>query len=291
MPRAGRKADAVEIKRFLDDFTGLDIPLKKTEARMRSFNIATAIEPGVGFCQSPGCVCATSSLLCSSRGRTSIDTSPVARLLPVRVRSIDEIAVDDLVARRFLLTLVGVAITVAFLMSSMTYHGILADLMTRTDVHTKAVLERAGAFTGDEESLRKQSHQRIWILALAAVLCVTGITNTMLMSVSERSGEIGTLKCLGSLNRFVVRLFLLESLLVGLIGSAAGALVGYLLGILQAGLSLEFSLLSPGHYLIPLLRWAPMAIGAGTVLTVISAAYPTYVAARMNPVEAMRVEI
>ncbi len=51
MPRAGRQSDAVEIKRFLDDFTGLDVPLKKTQDRMRSPNIATAIEPGVGFCQ------------------------------------------------------------------------------------------------------------------------------------------------------------------------------------------------------------------------------------------------
>jgi len=192
---------------------------------------------------------------------------------------------------RFLLTLVGVGVTVAFLMSTMTYHGILADLMGRTDVHTKAVLERAGAFTGDEASLRKQQHQRTWIIALAIVLCVTGITNTMLMSVTERSGEIGTLKCLGSLDRFVVRLFLLESLFVGLIGSVAGALIGYLLGILQAGAGLEFSLLSLKHLLVPLVRSAPIAIGAGTALTVVSAAYPTYVAARMTPVEAMRVEI
>lgn len=192
---------------------------------------------------------------------------------------------------RFGLTLLGVGITVAFLMATMTYHGILSDLMASQDVHTKAVLERAGAFAGDQASRAKQVHQRIWIIALASVLCVTGITNTMLMSVSERSGEIGTLKCLGSPNKFVVRLFLLESLFVGLIGSATGALVGYLLGLGQAGASLEFSLLTLGHFLVPLLRYAPVAIGAGTVLTVVSAAYPTYVAARMNPVEAMRVEV
>ncbi|MHC4715500.1 MAG: ABC transporter permease [Planctomycetota bacterium] len=192
---------------------------------------------------------------------------------------------------RFLLTLVCVAVTVAFLMSMMTYHGILADLAAHTDVHTKAVLERAGAFTGDAASLARQRHQRIWILSLAAVLCVTGITNTMLMSVTERSGEIGTLKCLGSLNGFVVRLFLLESLLVGLIGSVVGALVGHVLGVLQAGLGLEFALLSLTHYVLPLAWPGPVAVGAGTALTVISAAYPTWVAARMSPVEAMRVEV
>ncbi|HET6427923.1 MAG TPA: FtsX-like permease family protein [Phycisphaerae bacterium] len=192
---------------------------------------------------------------------------------------------------RFLLTLVCVGVTVAFLMATMTWHTILADLGASGDVHVRAVLERAGAFTGDEASLTKQRHQRIWILSLAAVLCVTGITNTMLMSVTERSGEIGTLKCLGSLNAFVVRLFLLESLLVGLIGSAAGALVGYLLGVAQAAVTLEPAVLSGRHLLLPLAVSAPIAVAAGTVLTVISAAYPTWVAARMSPVEAMRVEV
>jgi putative ABC transport system permease protein len=192
---------------------------------------------------------------------------------------------------RFLLTLVCVTITVAFLMSSMTYHGILADLLASRDVHTRAVLERGGAFTGDQADLQKQAHQRIWIIVLSAVLCVTGITNTMLMSVTERSREIGTLKCLGSLDIFVVRLFLLESALVGVVGSAGGTIIGYALGLVQIGVGLEFSLLTPGLALSPLAAAAPVAIGAGTVLTVVSAVYPTYVAARMSPVEAMRVEV
>jgi len=113
----------------------------------------------------------------------------------------------------------------------------------------------------------------------------------MLMSVTERSGEIGTLKCLGALDAYVVRLFLLESLLVGLVGSVGGTLIGWLLGLGQAGVSLEFGLLSPRHLAMPWVGPAPVALAAGTVMTVISAAYPTYVAARMDPVEAMRVEI
>ena len=191
---------------------------------------------------------------------------------------------------RFSLTLVCVAIMVAFLMSSMTYHDILADLAARKDVRTTAALERIGAFA-DQASMTKQSHQRIWIIVLSSVLCVTGITNTMLMSVTERSGEIGTLKCLGALDSYVVRLFLLESLLVGVIGSAGGVVFGYLMGVLQVAMGLDFSLLSLRHVTGPWAHAAPVAVAVGTVLTVISAAYPTYVAARMNPVEAKRVEI
>ena len=192
---------------------------------------------------------------------------------------------------RFLLTLLGVAITVAFLTSSMTYHGIVGDLLQSKDVHTRAVLERAGKFTGDQADVRKARDQRTWILILSGLLCVTGITNTMLMSVTERSGEIGTLKCLGALDGFVVRLFLLESLLVGLTGSLAGAAVGYLLGLVQVGMELEFAMLAGASAAAPLAGAVPLAVGVGTALTVVSALYPTYIAAKMNPVEAMRVEI
>ena len=169
---------------------------------------------------------------------------------------------------------------------------ILVDLeLLEMDAGELELAKHAGTFTGDEDSLAKQEHQRTWILVLSGVLCVTGITNTMLMSVTERSGEIGTLKCLGALDGFVVRLFLLESLLVGLVGSLVGVLAGYVLGILQVGVGLEFGLLSLRNGLAPIGQAAPIAVGLGTVLTVVSALYPTYIAARMDPVEAMRVEI
>ena len=51
--------------------------------------------------------------------------------------------------------------------------------------------------------------------------------------MTERIGEIGTLKCLGALNKFVVRLILIESLFIGLLASILGAVVGYLLAVLQ----------------------------------------------------------
>ena len=70
----------------------------------------------------------------------------------------------------------------------------------------------------------------------------------MLMAVTERFQEIGTMKCLGALDRFVVRLFLLESGFQGLAGALIGALIGclgsLLLGLKDYGLDL-FSLLPP----------------------------------------------
>ncbi len=192
---------------------------------------------------------------------------------------------------RSMLTFLGIAIVSAFFMSSFSYQIMLQNLMRRQDTHTQAVLEQAGVFTHDAESLKRQRDQRIWLMALSAIVCLTGITNTILMSVTERVREIGTLKCLGALDRFIVRLFLVENLFLGLIGSITGTVFGFLLALLQVGMSLEFRLLSARDALYALAVAGPIAVGAGALLTVLAAVYPTYVAARMKPVDAMRVEV
>ncbi|MHC5053647.1 MAG: ABC transporter permease [Planctomycetota bacterium] len=192
---------------------------------------------------------------------------------------------------RFFLVFLGIAVVVAFLMSSFTYQSIVSDLSRSDDVHIRAVLEKAGIFASDAESKKYQEDRNTWLMGLSCLLCLVVITNTMLMSVGERVKGIGTLKCLGALDGFIVRLIMLESVFIGIVGSLAGALLGYLLTVLQVGASLEFSILSARHLVAPLVVWVPISVGAGTVITVLAAVYPTYVASKMRPVEAMRVEV
>ena len=192
---------------------------------------------------------------------------------------------------RSLLTFTGIAVVVAFLMSTLAYQNILHHLTGMDDVHTRAYLERAGVVVGEAGDQAHQEDQRMWLLGLSVLLCLAGVTNTMLMSVMERFQEIGTLKCLGALDRFVVRLFVLESLIIGFSGSLVGAAVGYCICVLQVGAVLKFSLVPGGQYLSTLLVCFPVALVAGTLLAVLSCLYPAYVAARMEPVEAMRSEI
>src|SRR5690606_38649039 len=71
-------------------------------------------------------------------------------------------------------------------------------------------------------------------------ITVIGIANAMLMSVTERVREIGTMKCLGALSGFVVKLFLIESSLLGLVGAILGCLVGLLFSILIYAVSFGF---------------------------------------------------
>ena len=192
---------------------------------------------------------------------------------------------------RSLLTFLCIAVVVAFFMSSLVSQDITRTLMQSEDIHTKAALEKAGVLTHDAASLKKQHDERVWLMSLSAILCLVGITNTILMSVTERIREIGTLKCLGALDFFVVRLFLIESLFIGLVGSLIGAITGYILAVFQVGAVLEFSVLTLGSCLMALGRGLPIALLIGTGLTVVGAIYPTWRAARMKPVDAMRVEV
>jgi ABC-type lipoprotein release transport system permease subunit len=192
---------------------------------------------------------------------------------------------------RYMLVFVGIAVVVAFFISTMTYQNLIGRLKQVDDIHVKAVLEKAGIFAHDAQSEQKAHDQMVWMMTLSGLMCFVGIVNTMLMSVTERFREIGTLKCLGALDSFVVRLFMIESIFIGVVGSLLGALGGYLLSVLQVGLSLEFKILQLSHCLGAFAVGVPTAVIAGTVLTVLAAVYPTVVAARMKPVDAMRSEI
>jgi ABC-type lipoprotein release transport system permease subunit len=121
----------------------------------------------------------------------------------------------------------------------------------------------------------------------------------MLMSVTERFREIGTMKCLGALDSFIVKLFLIESSLQGVVGSLLGAFIGLGLAFTRALFTFKATDLATGeaHWLameffpgLKLFAWMAVAIVVGIVLSVVAAIYPAMRAAKMAPVDAMRAE-
>lgn len=194
-------------------------------------------------------------------------------------------------AGRFALILVGIAVVMAFLMYAYTSNLILDGLARCENVHVQAMLVQKGMLAHDAVAEQQRHDQQVWLLALSCILCVVVIANTMLMSVTERTSEIGTIKCLGALDRFIVRMFLVESIFLGAGSSLVGVLAGYLLALLQLGCSLGFGALGAGPWLAPVASGLPLGVGLGTLLTVVAASYPAYVAAKMKPVDAMRAEI
>jgi hypothetical protein len=151
----------------------------------------------------------------------------------------------------------------------------------------ETLMREQGVSTSPEE-IENNRIQTRWLIGLALLVAFVGILNAMLMSVTERFREIGTMKCLGALDGFIIKLFLLESLFQGIVGTLIGITAGLLLSVAAV-----FSTYGGYAWTTP---WADIGIAAaicfavGVGLTVAGAVYPAWQAARMQPIEAMRAE-
>ncbi len=184
---------------------------------------------------------------------------------------------------RSLITASTIFLSVAFLMAVSTM--ILAAKAT-------------GSITEDDPAYRATVARYFWSVILGFMICATGIVSALLMSVTERFREIGTMKCLGALDEFIVRMFLIEASLMGLLGSVVGAFVGALLMLIWAGVREGFSLWAkiPWGFKSATGEWGFLtyflaSILAGVVLSVISAIVPAYRAAKLQAADALRTEI
>ncbi len=140
---------------------------------------------------------------------------------------------------------------------------------------------------------RKDRFRSIWIVVISLLVTVIGIANAMLMSVTERFREIGTMKCLGALSAFIRRIFLFESSLMGFVGGSLGAILGMLFSIVVYAFTYGWGLVGVAAW-VQAPRLGSFLLGsllAGIVLSVIAAIYPASVASRMVPADALRSNI
>lgn len=135
---------------------------------------------------------------------------------------------------------------------------------------------------------QKEKFRNSWIAIISLLVTVIGITNAMLMSVTERFREIGTMKCLGALSSFVTQMFVMEASIMGVVGGIVGALFGTIFAIgiytITYGADLVFGSLP----LTSVLLYGLYSVTAGIILSVIAALYPARVAAAMVPATALR---
>jgi putative ABC transport system permease protein len=134
-----------------------------------------------------------------------------------------------------------------------------------------------------------------FLAAVALLVAALGITNTMVMSVLERTREIGIMKAVGARPGAIQLIFLVEGALLGLVGGGLGLLAGWLTSFpgesaarsiveQQGDIRLQESL-----FVFP--WWLTLGVPFLAVLiTTLAALYPARRAARVNPIQALRHE-
>jgi putative ABC transport system permease protein len=130
------------------------------------------------------------------------------------------------------------------------------------------------------------------IAAISLLVAGIGIMNIMIVSLIERTREIGILKALGMKSRTVLYIFLTESIIIGLIGAVIGVISGWALANVVSLFLGRGGIIGSALMITPILTPEVMlgGLGFGVGISVIFALYPAWRASKLKPVEALRYE-
>ncbi len=202
-----------------------------------------------------------------------------------------EMAASSLKIRflRSLITVFSLVLAIAFLSFTLSNTAIARELFRLHGMPAIPLLSQAGYIFDQARATIDAGPKDLWLIVLSLLVCTVGIINAQLMSVTERFREIGIMKCLGALDRMILRLFLIEAVIVGVLGAGAGSMIGMLAAWGSAFFSfdtLDCSALAFG----PLLAEASRAWAIGIGLSILGVLYPAILAAKLQPVIVMKEE-
>jgi putative ABC transport system permease protein len=187
---------------------------------------------------------------------------------------------------RTVVTMLGVVLAIALLSYMLVTNNLTASMVSLNDQALNALLQKSGV---DILQTARHDPMTTMLIVLSLATCLVGIVNSMLMSVSERLKEIGTLKCLGATDAFIVRIYFVESMFVGVIGTACGMVGGLAVSLCVLGWVY-------GGYVLKCFPVAhvfgslAVSFVVGVLISVLAAIAPAIWAARQAPVSAMRIE-
>ena len=138
------------------------------------------------------------------------------------------------------------------------------------------ILERLKEMT---TQLRLATFAIVMITLIGAAI---GLMNIMLVSVTERTREIGLRKAIGATSTNVLTQFLMEAVVITLIGGVVGVILGLILGF-------TISFLLEASFIVPV-QWMILAFVVCGITGVVSGFYPALKAARLDPIESLRYE-
>ena len=207
--------------------------------------------------------------------KSDTDWGQVQRQITLPWREAFRISYRNVIMRlgRAMITGAGIVLGIAFLTSVWTAKVAQEGIDRYEAQSARAIGEDEGAMAPGAEEAKAEEEARAarqtWLVVMSLMVSAVGITNSMLMSVTERFREIGTMKCLGALDEFIVRIFLIESIVLGFIGSLVGALAGHGIMLLvyiakQSGVA---AMMNWGEMLL----YIVIALGIGMFLSLIAA--------------------
>jgi putative ABC transport system permease protein len=141
------------------------------------------------------------------------------------------------------------------------------------------------------ETIKRAFDQiNLFLMAIAGVsLLVAGISilNIMLMSTIERTKEIGIMRAIGASRATVLKIFLLEALILGMLGSFVGSILS-----IAAGYGINYLILRETRFMFQFatLGYVLLGFSIGIATSVLSGLYPAWRASKLEPIEALRFE-
>ncbi len=136
------------------------------------------------------------------------------------------------------------------------------------------------------------------ILFLVFIIAAVGVSNTMLMTIFERTREMGMMRAMGMLDKEIRTAFLLEATGIGLIGSVGGVILGSIANIFMVTYGINFGFMmrhmDMGYRIATIMRsaWNPqvilIAFFAGTIMSGLVAFFPTRRALKMSITDCLR---
>ena len=153
------------------------------------------------------------------------------------------------------------------------------------------------------ESMRETARMIQGVLggigAISLLVAALGITNTMIMSIYERTKEIGVMKVVGANLKDIQKMFLLEAGMIGFLGGAFGLILSFILSFLMntvlseaIGMALGVAFWGAGQGAISIIPWwvAAAALGFATIIGMVAGFYPAKRAMNLSALESLRNE-
>ncbi len=154
---------------------------------------------------------------------------------------------------------------------------------TSTTDASNFVIDKSDRFV--EELIKNLGFITISALVIGLITLIgaaVGLMNIMLVSVTERTKEIGLIKAIGGRQRSIRLQFLYESIIISLMGAVFGIILGILVGN-------SFSLILNTGFVFPWM-WLIWGVLICSVVGLLAGLYPSHKASRLNPIEALRYE-